>query len=80
MYASRHVHTEGCIDTCIYVSADVIVITKTPWTLSSFRQESHLFSSHDDHQTMASRHMHTEGCIDTCIYVSVDVVVLTKTP
>ena len=34
--ASRHVHTEGCIDTCIYVSADAIVITKTPWTLSFF--------------------------------------------
>ena len=33
MFASRHVHTEGCIDTCIYVSAgdneDAIVISKT---------------------------------------------------
>ena len=30
MSASRHMHTEGCIDTCIYVSADAIVMTTTP--------------------------------------------------
>jgi len=80
MFASRHMHTEGSTDSCIYASIDAIVITKTPCILSFFRQRSHRLSSHADHPTMASRHVHAEGCIDTCISVCADAVVMTRTP